>query len=186
VVQPVDGTTAWGFAAVDGAKHYRTQVARDDAFAQILDDQKTSEPFALLSLAETGRLHVRVRAIDSLGLEGLQNSRVVEFLPERILLPAFFLIGGRSWFEFKLPQPQAGKYKATLSADRGYSQVLQEEVLRKNEWEIKGMQGGKTYFLKIESVDPKEGVNQRYSLEMPAKWGTAELQDSVALLEPIK
>jgi hypothetical protein len=183
-VQPIDGVAPWPFGKVEGASTYRIQVARDASFEQLVDDLKTPDTYANLALPEPGQWHVRVRAVDGLGLEGFNSTQALEYKPERILLPAFWLIGGKSTFEFKLPRPQEGLYRAIVARDRAFLQVVQQEVLRKNEWEVKGLKSG-TYYLKIESVDPKAGVSQRYTFDMPEKWGEG-LTDSVALLEPIQ
>ena len=62
----------WQFSPVAGAVAYRVIAASDEAFQIISFSEKTTTPLADLSrLPHNGTWHLRARAVDSYGLEGL-------------------------------------------------------------------------------------------------------------------
>lgn len=70
--------------ALAGAQAYRTQVAADAAFTQVLSDVVSQSPRVRALDVTDGIRHVRVRGIDARGLEGLvaQRELVVHARPE--------------------------------------------------------------------------------------------------------
>jgi hypothetical protein len=62
------------WAAGKSGSHYRIQVARDEAFEQIVHEAKVDSPSWLLPRPEPGRYRVRVKAIDGEGFEGPYGS----------------------------------------------------------------------------------------------------------------
>lgn len=60
------------FAALAGALAYRAQLARDAGFGQILTERIIAAPLLRFSMLPAGRYYLRMRAIDALGLEGLE------------------------------------------------------------------------------------------------------------------
>lgn len=60
------------FDALAGALAYRVQLARDAGFQDVLTERVTPAPRARFSMLPAGRYHLRVRAIDALGLEGYE------------------------------------------------------------------------------------------------------------------
>ena len=61
-----------GRLALAGAQAYRVQLARDAAFQDVLTERVTPAPLVRFSMLPAGRYHLRVRAIDALGLEGYE------------------------------------------------------------------------------------------------------------------
>lgn len=116
--------------AVAGAVRYRTQLAPDAGFTVLESDRSGTEP-ALLGRAglADGQYRLRVRAIDSRGLEGLDAERVVviDAHPE----PPFpsvppqggFATDERVRFEWA-HNPEATAYHFQLAADAGFERVL--------------------------------------------------------------
>lgn len=92
-----------------GAVAYRTQVAADAAFTQVLSDTLADAPRVRALDVEDGVRHVRVRGVDARGLEGLaaQRELVVHARPEppMLLEPA--------------PQAQLPMARPTLRWTRG-------------------------------------------------------------------
>lgn len=61
-----------------GAVAYRTQIAADETFTQVLSDELTEAPRVRSLDVEDGMRFVRVRAVDARGLEGLATQRALE------------------------------------------------------------------------------------------------------------
>ena len=72
------------FAPVPAAVAYRAQVARDQAFTDVLEDGVFNTPEARFTGLPDGAYRLRVRAIDDAGLEGLDAERtfVLQARPE--------------------------------------------------------------------------------------------------------
>lgn len=69
-IQTAENIT-FAIAGIDGATAYRTQLARDAGFLEIIDENVSEAPEAVFAELEDGRYFVRARAIASSGLEGL-------------------------------------------------------------------------------------------------------------------
>jgi hypothetical protein len=61
-----------------GATAWRWQVAADAAFTQLLQDERTPEPVWHLTRLDDGDYHLRVRAADAQGLEGLGAQKPIQ------------------------------------------------------------------------------------------------------------
>jgi hypothetical protein len=70
---PGDLYVSW--SALNGARSYRYQLARDKDFNQIIIDQSTSENNIQLSRLAEGQFYLRLRGIDQNQLEGLNSTR---------------------------------------------------------------------------------------------------------------
>lgn len=87
---------------LDGAAHYRYQLALDENFNQILIDRSTPETNINLKDLQVGQFYLRVRGIDTFKLEGLNASRdfeirkppEVENIFEKVILPSGLLLLG--------------------------------------------------------------------------------------------
>jgi hypothetical protein len=62
-------SVAWG-ASPGGPWRHQIQIAHDEAFTRLLDDQQLAEPSFRRSLPPAGTYHLRVRQIDADGLAG--------------------------------------------------------------------------------------------------------------------
>jgi hypothetical protein len=63
------------FGAVEGARAYRAQVGEDSAFRAIVAEGRFDSPEAKFAGLSDGEYFVRLRAVDGLGLEGLDAVR---------------------------------------------------------------------------------------------------------------
>lgn len=61
------------FEAVAGAAAYRVQLASDAGFQQVLTESLSPAPRYRYSMLPAGRYHLRVRAVDVNGIEGLDS-----------------------------------------------------------------------------------------------------------------
>jgi len=77
--QPADKTKASvSWIILDGAKHYRYQIALDENFNQVMVDTATSENTVELNLLSPDNYYLRVRGVDQYKLEGLDSIETVE------------------------------------------------------------------------------------------------------------
>jgi hypothetical protein len=75
-IETVAATLA--FTPVPGAAAYRVQVADDAGFTRLLSDRSQATPEVTLVSRIDGRLHLRVRAVSAIGLEGREALATVE------------------------------------------------------------------------------------------------------------
>ena len=69
---------------IDGAVAYRTQVARDVTFIDVVDELVSSDVEIEFSKIDDGRFSVRTRAIAQSGLEGFWQSEDASFRRKRV------------------------------------------------------------------------------------------------------
>ncbi len=81
-----DETLAFAIAPLSGASSYRTQIARDAGFIDVVTETIDASEEAQFPPLEDGRYFVRSRAISEVGLEGL--SRVYSFRRKRLGIEA--------------------------------------------------------------------------------------------------
>lgn len=85
-------TVLIAFPPVSGANGYRVQAALDSAFQQQVAEAVATQPTVTLQNLPDGNLHVRVRAIDTAGLEGLNAQQTLlvaaRLTPPILLQPA--------------------------------------------------------------------------------------------------
>ncbi len=70
-IESLPTTLSW--PAIDGAKNYRIQIAKDRALTALIIDSVLTMPNYTLASLPNGRYVLRVRAMDELGLEGLNS-----------------------------------------------------------------------------------------------------------------
>ncbi len=69
-----DETVNFAIEPLSEAKGYRTQIARDAGFIEVVSEQLTPVPLAVFDGLEDARYFVRSRAISTSGLEGLSRT----------------------------------------------------------------------------------------------------------------
>lgn len=111
------------FAVVEGAVRYRAQLARDEAFNDVvMDGVFDASPARFAGLAD-GDYWLRVRAIDDAGLEGYDASRAFALRarpePPRTAAPRAATL---SW----QPEPEAAGYRVQVSRDMGFKDLTGE------------------------------------------------------------
>jgi len=111
------------FAAVEGAVCYRAQLARDEAFNELVADGVFDASPARFAGLPDGDYRLRVRAIDDAGLEGFDASRAVALRarPEPPL-SAVSSAARLSWQRV----PEAAGYRVQVSRDTAFSDLAGE------------------------------------------------------------
>lgn len=109
------------FSPVDKAAGYRAQVARDEAFAEVVMDGVFPAPPARFAGLPDGAYWLRVRAIDEVGLEGLDATRSFE-MRARPLAPSALSTGDGTlaW----RAERDAVRYRLQLAADGSFAAPL--------------------------------------------------------------
>ena len=74
----------FAIAPLDGAVSYRTQIAKDVTFIEVIDEKVSDELAITFSDIEDGRYSVRTRAIAESGLEGFWQSGDASFRRKRV------------------------------------------------------------------------------------------------------
>jgi len=121
------------FTPVEAAAGYRVQVAADPGFTRVLSDRIAAAPEATIASREDGRLHVRVRAVSAIGLEGREATAVVEVAarpepplplrpPERAVV--FDEAVALAW---ALPEGVSG-FRLQVAADPGFAAPLHDST----------------------------------------------------------
>lgn len=113
----------FAFAPVDGAVRYRAQVARDEAFNDVVMDGLFEASPARFAGLPDGDYWLRVRAIDEAGLEGYDVARPFALrarpVPPQPDVPAAATL---SW----QPVPEAAGYRVQVSRDAAFKDLLIE------------------------------------------------------------
>ena len=111
------------FAAVAGAVRYRAQLARDEAFNDVVMDGVFDTSPARFAELPDGDYWLRVRAIDAAGLEGFDTARAFALgarpEPPRAATPSAATL---SW----QPVPEAAGYRVQVSRDVAFKDLAGE------------------------------------------------------------
>lgn len=97
-VQPpqlADGALVLRWGAGEAGHRYEWQLARDAAFAELVQQQRSAQPQAQLAMPPPGRYHLRVRALDADGMAGPWGSVQQFEVPHSrwwMLMPALLLL----------------------------------------------------------------------------------------------
>ncbi|MFT3817739.1 MAG: FecR domain-containing protein [Rubrivivax sp.] len=148
-------------APLPGAAAYRVQVARDEGFDVLLADVQSATPELRIAGLDDGRYAMRLRAVDGLGLEGLdaQGTLQLKARPEpplpRAPAPRTVIRGDKADFAWAA-NSQAAHYRLQLArADAGarpFDAPLQDlRELVKLEQTIEGLAPG-AYLWRLASV----------------------------------
>jgi hypothetical protein len=118
------------FPSVAGAAGYRAIVAQDQAFLQPVAEVVAKEPKVNFDNLPDGKLYLRVRAIDSAGLEGLNAEQSLTvaarpFAPTLVApLPSATLAQGQVKFSWNLTASVPTKYRLQIARDVRFSDVV--------------------------------------------------------------
>lgn len=156
---------------VAGAVRYRVQLAPDSQFRTILEDTESTSPRVSLPAPPDGAFWLRVRAVDTLGLEGLDAVKTVSerLLPSPTPLsprPGARVTGTQASFSWSAAAA-ATRYRWQLARGQGFTAavIMQRIVAGKNEVTIDGMQPGR-YVWRIASVGA-QGETGEWSAPQP-------------------
>lgn len=142
-----------------GAVAWRAQVATDARFDRVLADLRSTTPQLRIAGLPDGDYRLRVRAVDSQGLEG-QDADIdfrLKARPEPPLpsapTPGERRFGTRAEFRWAA-NADAGSYRLQLSRDPAFGTLLREmDGLRSQAAEVDGLAPG-TYHWRLRSVRP--------------------------------
>lgn len=117
------------FPAVPGAASYRVQTAADPAFSRPMFDGVVAMPELTLPHVPDGDLHLRVRAIDPDGIEGLETRRSLRVAapPERaeLLGPPSRHLAGPGPIRFTWNRSSGGtRSRLEFALDRSFAAIL--------------------------------------------------------------
>ncbi|WP_457673051.1 FecR domain-containing protein [Thiolapillus sp.] len=141
-----------------GAAGYHVQVARDDQFMELVLDRKVKEVFMIDQALADGSYHVRIRAMDTHGLEGKDavTSFRVDARPEapmvRQPLPGKVLHAGElvfSWADVE----GVDSYLFELAADENFRDVRLHKVVDGTELKLPVSEG--SWYFRLTSVSPE-------------------------------
>lgn len=148
------------WAATAGAKSYRLQIAPDSRFETLIADRLTENTRLQWPDLADGRYALRVRAIDELGLEGLDS--VVEFeVDARPLAPQPVGPGGGELTRNATPDfawkavEGVQTYRFELATDAAFKQLVSATRVNATHTRLtQALQGG-DYFWRIASLTPE-------------------------------
>ena len=169
------------FPAIAGAGNYRAQVARDREFRQGIGEAAFTDAEIKFGDLPDGEYFLRARALDALGLEGLDA--VFPFRlkarpePPLTSLPApngkiRATAAAFAW----ATNPQAASYRIQIAEDEAFARVVQEEAAAGVEFESRNLPFG-DYYWRVRSIrttaggaDPGPwGDIRKFSLRPPPK-----------------
>lgn len=144
---------------IAGAVRYRVQLAPDPDFHTVLTDAASTDAHVSLPAPADGVFWVRVRAIDRLGLEGLDATKAMteHRLPPPPAptspQPGARVIGTHASFSWSSSASAGARYRWRLARSTGSSvPVMEREIDGKNEIAIDGIQPGR-YIWRIAAMN---------------------------------
>jgi len=168
--------------ALTGATAYRTQVAADEAFTQLLSDTLIDSPRLRADDLPDGRQYVRVRAVDTRGLEGLAAQRPLQVHarpePPLLLAPA-------PDAPLTMPRPDlrwtraatAYQVRLQLASEASFTApLLDRQLVDEGGWSLDTDLPVGVYHWRLAALDPQRGQGpwgdaQTFRRELPAPGG---------------
>ena len=144
------------------AAGYHVQVAKDEAFVQLVLDRKVKNRFMIDQTLPDGHYHVRVRAMDARGLEGKDavTRLQVDARPEPPLvrqpLPGKPLHAGELLFSWA-DVDGVDAYLFELSADEGFSDIKTRETVDGTQIKLAVIEGDWYFRLTSVTGDGRKG-----------------------------
>jgi hypothetical protein len=123
-----DPVRVLGLQPLAGAKGYRVQLARDEAFLRIFWETRTGGQNVVLPRVEGGFAYARVTAFDEKGLEGVPGDTLV-FLPDNRETPRASLTPlGAGQYALRWPGYAGQSFDVSLGRDPQFSFKLVDET----------------------------------------------------------
>ena len=151
-------TLQWN--AVAGAVDYRLQISGSPTFETLTLDKRLPRPRLDLPRLEDGSYHLRVRAIDDLGLEGIDATRplvidIAPLPPEPLGISGGLREGEHPRFAWK-PAPMAARYHLQVARSNAFSHpVLNEKALTATEFQGADPLPPGHYVWRVAAIDAK-------------------------------
>jgi hypothetical protein len=149
---------------VEGATRYRAQAALDRGFTQLVADEATTAPNITLTNLPDGKLFVRARAVDGLGLEGLDSTNEITIaarpVPPKLTLPANAqgVSSGSVNFQWQ-SSTEASAYRVQVSRDAAFANTaVDASGVRVTNFTAESPLQVGAWFWRVASVDAKGKV----------------------------
>ncbi len=159
---------------LDGATAYRAQVAPDAAFATLLIDRVLTKPDFQLSDLADGQYVVRLRAIDDIGLEGLNaDHRLIVKSPLQPVLESPVVDKNQARFQWQ-GGTDAHRYQFQIARDAEFEELIDERTVAESQLTLENLKPG-TYYCRVSAVEPGGfvgpfSVSQRIEIAPRTHW----------------
>ena len=147
---------AW--RAIPGATGYRVEIYRGDELNVLTEATSTSEAELALPKLESDDYKIRVRGIDSDGLEGLDSDHEFTLLnlpppPRLVTIPSAVLLTGiNNQISWNL-EPDARAYRLQVARDRDFSNLVVDEELEGNRFTLGEQVLPRNYYWRVASIN---------------------------------
>lgn len=149
---------AFDWQPLDGAQGYRFQIATDANFATLLADRTVQDAAAQWPELADGRYALRVRGIDSVGLEGLDSvtSFEVDARP-RPPTPSSPADGGTTGEA--MPQlvwtasEDAGRYRIQIGRTHDFSNIVTDRIVERNDFRTEQPLSPGAYHWRVAAIE---------------------------------
>ena len=170
---------AWPLPSLAGAAAYRVQVAIDEKFDKIVQDQKVTGSTVDLGSLATGAWYARVRGIDAVGLEGMDAVKQIAMRERwRTTSSILMLVDGRTELAWSGVQADgrpliANSYSVEVARDQAFTQLVARTEGERQRLVLGALTAG-TYFVRIHArVDGRLIESDPYTFELSAGWGVS-------------
>lgn len=192
----------WKLGRLPGASGYRTEIARDEAFTQLVLQSRAREPSFDLSSLPNGTYFARVRGFDAQAIEGYNAIRRIDisdapkppapvvWIREIGVAASAILNGDQVILQLNTSSVDTPtQLSLELAQDKQMQLGLQSIAIdAQGKAILKNVIAGSTHYVRISGVS-KEGRLQSsgvYLLALSADWGTTVLavSDALKLAQP--
>ena len=165
------------FAPVGGAKSYHIQVSDNPEFQTFVADTTSEQPVVDLPAPPDGTYWLRVRGVDSLGLEG--HDAVQPFNQQLKLSPPpppppqpQLIKISRHALHFQWEAQPGQQYRAQIARDPQFHHILTDQTRSEGSLDWRRPWPGR-YYIRVEPLPTADGTAEASALPPPAD-GTAE------------
>jgi hypothetical protein len=162
VFEPVPNTITeinWrlSWSKIAGASRYRVEVAASDDFETLLWQELTQHNRIAFPDLSDGNYAVRVRAIDTLGLEGMDQQVLMRLnahpQPPIALKPveAQVLRGQSPVLQWTAAE-EASAYRLEIAADKNFSQSLLDRTVTETQFDTTSLSALGNYYWRLSSI----------------------------------
>jgi len=161
-VQGTNGQKEWhfAFAPVEGAKAYHVQISDDPEFRTFVADVRTEQPAVDMAAPPDGAYWLRVRGIDSLGLEGHDAVKAItqQLIPEPPPPPPpepRLVAIHRHDLQFEWNAEPGQQYRVQIARDAKFRHILTDQTQSEGNLTWHRPWPG-TYYIRVAQLPPQE------------------------------
>lgn len=169
----------WEFSPVAGAVAYRVIAAYDADFNSIAYSEKSTTPVVDLSSLSNGKWHVRARAVDATGLEGIDATTSIELRQPAWVLrhPSVNVAGSRPylmWAELTganlVPLKGVSTVTVEVAHDAQFQQAIATVKTTGKYIDLPHLPSG-TYYLRVavDNASIQNDEKQTFKLDIPVR-----------------